>query len=126
MDHLETLERLHAGDISLDEAHHMITPKVKRPPGLKRARYAKMRIKLNKEESRFARILLRVLFALPLPMFLVRFGLNIAIKRMPSNAKDEIEQAMGDVEMLKTYIKYSRGTTITIQSDDADIKIKIR
>lgn len=116
------LEALYNGEKSVDEVYHQLVPTID-TRSLKRARYAKMRIKLP-EESLGLNLFLRLLFALPFPLFIARFALRKGLYRKIQNQSHNAFNF--ELEDINHLIKYSKGTTISIDTDDAQIRIKIR
>ena len=119
----QELQALYDGQKNIEEVYNSLVPQVN-THSLKRARYVKMRIILP-EESTGLNIFLKMLFGLPLPMSIARFILRKAMAKAshPKLHKEELGLDFHDLDQL---IKYSRGTTISIDSKDAKIRIKIR
>lgn len=121
MNTLEVCEELYNGKINALDAYDTLTPMVNKK-GLKRAFFIKMRITLP-NESKKLNAFLRLLFALPLPIGLLRFALRFA----PVDKHLENNQIEGFTkEDISALLKYSRGTKIKIESDDAIIRIIIK
>lgn len=101
------LKQLQKGEITSYEAYNKIY-KVKP----RRARFAKLKIDVQDSPgvSRF----LRFLFLLPLPLFFASF----AVKKLN-------EQEEGFNLSIKELKKYARGTKILVESDEANVHIRI-
>ncbi|MFW5895012.1 MAG: hypothetical protein ACOCU0_03685 [Bacillota bacterium] len=114
------LKQLHDGDINAYQAYSLLEAKRHRPLKAKRARFIKLHVN-PEDESRKVRILLSLLFALPLPLFIARWALDRGLK-------DKVDDQTGEtlnVEEFKSLLKYAKGTTIDVFSKDATVNIKI-
>jgi hypothetical protein len=120
MNTLELCENIYDGKLSAIEAYDTMTPMVNKS-GLKRAFFVKMRITLPNESKRL-NAFLRVLFALPLPIGLLRFALRFA----PIDKTLEKEASGFTKADLSAMLKYARGTKVKIETDDAIIRIIIK
>ena len=122
----EQLQALYNGEVSVQEVYKHLEPETAIDTrALKRARYVKMRIRLP-EESLGLNALLKILFGLPLPMFIARFILRKTMYKSLQHPNLQNQDIPLDLEEIEKLIKYSKGTTIMIESKDANIKIKIR
>ncbi len=118
----DQLVALYNGEKTVDEVYDSIVPSFN-TRSLKRARYAKMRIHLP-EESRRLNLFLRALFGMPIPLFIARFIMRKTLKsKIQSHVDDHLGFSYHDLDQL---LKYSRGTTVSIDTDEAQIRIKIR
>lgn len=101
------LKQLQKGKITPYEAYNKIY-------GIKprRARFAKLRIDVQDSPgvSRF----LRFLFLLPLPLFFASF----AVKKM-NEKQDGLDISMRELK------RHARGTKIVVESDDANVYIRL-
>ncbi|MFP4286812.1 MAG: hypothetical protein ACLFRI_03860 [Candidatus Izemoplasmataceae bacterium] len=121
MNTLEVCEALYDGSLTSQQAYDTLTPMMNRR-GVKRAFFIKMRITLPNESKRL-NAFLRILFAIPLPIGLVRFGLRFA----PIDEQFKKNQIEGlSKDDLSALLKYARGTKIKIESEDAIIRIVIK
>lgn len=114
------LRQLHDGDINAYQAYSLLEKGRDKPVKPKKARFVKMSVN-PEEESRKVRILLSFLFALPLPLFIARWALDKGLR-------DKIDEDTGEtinVEEFKNLLKFARGTTIDVLSNDATVRIKI-
>ena len=116
--------------------------------GFKKARFIRIRMKLP-NESKKLNLFLRSLFALPIPISMARFFLNIAGKHAPGavqktakhldaideakreEVKQKIHASSAEIEAIDfqeigRYLRYARGTRIDIITSDAIINITIR
>jgi len=109
------LNKLSNNEISLEDAYKDIykAPKIK--PG-KKAFFVKMSIKVP-EEGKGVNRLLKVLFAIPIPIMFARIGLRFAGRFI----KDDDF----DVKEISQMLKYSRNTRVQVESKDAEINIRI-
>ena len=117
MKYENTLKKLESNDITIEETYDLLFKKsIKRIKPGKRANFIKMRL-IVPEEGKGINRLFKVLFLIPFPMFLATLGLRIGGRFIKD---DDI-----DLSMLIRFIKYSRGTSVQIDSKDAQIDIKI-
>ncbi len=141
MDQLETvktkdpiLESVYNGTLSPEDALvEMETTPVKPKGKLKRAHFIKLDITLPHESKRL-NIFLKTLFAMPIPMFLMKLGLKFASKKGASaiqehvdneDAKTKALDGVNDLEQYYDIIKYAKHSKIDVITDDAIIHIKI-
>ncbi|MFH5881445.1 hypothetical protein [Liberiplasma polymorphum] len=124
MNQLQVCEKVYNGELSASQAHELLVPKINTKL-LKRARFIKMRIHLP-NESRKLNTFLKILFALPIPLFIARWGLNIAGKKAGSHhGKHEFTDEIS-LDEIKALLKYAKGTRIKVESNDAVIRIIIK
>ncbi|TVP94232.1 MAG: hypothetical protein EA374_07375 [Acholeplasmatales bacterium] len=125
MHQLEVLEKLYAGHLAPQDAMAALSPPIDFR-ALKKARFIKLRI-VAREEGLFPNLLLRLLFLCPFPVVLLRIAVRFAPKKMFDSLSEEFGdfQAMGPKELYRL-IRYARGTTVRIDTDDALVSIKIR
>ncbi|MFW6298899.1 MAG: hypothetical protein ACOC14_04375, partial [Bacillota bacterium] len=114
------LKQLHEGDINAFQAYSLLEAKRNKPIKAKRARFIKLHVN-PEEESRKVKVLLSLLFALPLPLFIARWALDRGLK----GKVDEQTGELVDIEEFKSLLKYAKGTTIDVHSKDATVTIKI-
>jgi len=120
MKEIEVLEKLQRGEVSIFEAHNMLEHGKMLPAKAKKARFVKFHIN-PRDESKAARLFLKTLFALPLPMGIIRFFLVKGLyKKISENDAWDIDR-----ETFINMLKYAKDTTITVESSDADIHIKL-
>ncbi|MGM0435942.1 MAG: hypothetical protein ACQEQA_02715 [Bacillota bacterium] len=120
MKEIEVLDKLAQGEVSIFEAHNMIEHKKMVPAKAKKARFVKLHIDPH-DESRGARLFLKALFALPLPLGIIRF---FVVKTLYGKISEN-EAWDIDKETLINMLKYAKDTTISVESSDATIHIKI-
>ncbi len=119
MNELEVLNRLQSGDVNAKEAYESLyAAKPEKAVKLRKARFLRMKIYLP-NESAAINTLLRALFIFPIPVGLISFSVRIA------NKNDKLNNADIDLKELRALIRYARKTRISIQSEDAIIKISI-
>jgi len=82
----------------------------------KRAFFVKVSVQLP-EEGKKLNTFLKILFAIPFPLILARIGVRIAGRFVKV---DEF-----DPKMISKLIKYSKGTSVQVESKDAKIDIRI-
>ena len=116
MNYENVLNQLVDNTISVDQAYNKIYKPANIKPG-KRAFFVKMRIKVP-EEGKGVNTFLRILFAIPLPMIFARMGLRIAGRF--AKIDDDV-----DLKLISKMLKYSRHTSVKVESQDAQIDIKV-
>lgn len=120
MNELEVLNDLADGQISIFQAHALLEHHTLLPDKPKKARFVKLYVDPH-DESKAVRAFLRILFALPLPLGLVRFAVvNQLHKQLSKNEEWTFEK-----ETLIEMLKYAKDTTITVESKDATVYIKL-
>jgi len=127
MQDLEILNQIYDGNLTAQEGYDSLYPLFDKK-ALKRARFIKMRVNVKEDDSKAANTLLKVLFILPLPLVFLRIALRIAKKKGLSkqfnyNQIDQLTDAQ--LDELINLTKYAKHTKITVESDDADVIIKI-
>lgn len=115
MNYENVLSKLQSNDISIDDAYNELYIK-KNKPG-KRAHFVKIRLHVP-EEGKGVNRLFKVIFAIPFPLVIATMGLRIGKRFIDKN--DDI-----DFESFLRLVKYSKGTMINVDSEDAKIDIKI-
>lgn len=128
------LESVYNGTLSPEDALVEMDTTPDQPQGkLKRAHFIKLDITLPNESKRL-NIFLKTLFAIPIPMFLMRFGLKFASKKGANavsehvddeDAKSKALEEVNDLEQYYDIIKYAKHSKIDVITDDAIIHIKI-
>ncbi len=143
----EVLNALYRGDTVPEDALETIeNPAAFK--GFKKARFIRIRMKLPNESKR-VNLLMRTIFAMPIPIGMVRFFLNIAGKHAPHAVqkttkhldhideakRDEVKEKIAsssqqldtiDFQEIGRYLRFARGTRIDIESEDAIIAIRIK
>ncbi len=118
MNYEETLQKLQNNELTVDQAFTELYPVKKtklEKPG-KRAHFIKLRINVPEEGKRL-NTFLRILFAIPFPMIFARMGLRFAGRFV------DVEEV--DLKEISRLLKYSRNTSVQVDTDDAKIDIKI-
>ena len=115
MNQLSVLEKIEKNELTAFEALDQLYPVKKTRPG-KRAYFIKMSVRIP-EEGKKINTFLRILFAIPIPIMFARMGLRFAKRYV-----DEEEINWKEISKL---IKYSKNTTVSVESEDAIIDIKI-
>ena len=118
MNYQSILSRLESQDLSPELAYKELYPEKKTKPG-KRASFIKLRIKVP-NEGKGLNTFLRILFAFPIPLVFARWGLKFANRF--SNFE---EQGDLDMDEILRLLKYSKGTKIKVEAQDAQVDIKI-
>lgn len=118
MNYNKVLEKIESGDLSSQEAFDQLFPKkpIKTPKPGKRAHFIKMNIHVP-EEGKGVNTFLKILFLIPFPMIFARMGLRFAGRFI----KDEDV----DISEIAKLLKYSKDTSIKVDSKDAQVDIKI-
>lgn len=111
------LDKIESGELTAQDAFQKLYPITKTKPG-KRATFIKMNIQVP-DESKGVNTFLRILFALPIPMVFARLGLRLG-KRFAKLEDEDI-----DFDQLLHMLKYSKNTRIHVDSNDAEVDIKI-
>ncbi len=115
MNQISVLEQVERNELTAQDALNKLYPVKKSKPG-KRAFFVKMNVRVP-EEGKGINTFLKILFAIPIPLIFARIGLRIAKRFMKT---DEF-----DMNEIIKMIKYSKNTTIQVDSEDAKIDIKI-
>lgn len=110
------LNKLENDEITPEEALKKLYPQKKQKPG-KKAYFVKMKIHVP-EEGKGVNTFLKILFAIPFPIFLAKIGLRIGARFIKDN--DDL-----DIKEISKMLKYSKDTRIHIDSEDAQIEIKV-
>lgn len=118
MNYQSVLQKLENEDLTPELAYKELYPEKNIKPG-KRASFIKLRVHVP-EEGKGLNTFLRILFAFPIPLVFARWGLRIASKH--TNIEDEQDF---DVNEILKFLKYSRGTRVSVDSKDAVVDIKI-
>jgi len=126
MENESVLEALYQGDLTAQNAYDSLYPLIDKKK-LKRARFVKMKINVKEEDSKATNIFLSILFFFPIPLFIARMLMRIAMKKGQNyvNLEDINQTNDFDMKTLIELSKYAKGTSITVESDDADVNIKI-
>ena len=109
------LNKLENNEITSEEALKELYPIKKQRLG-KKAYFVKMKIVVP-DEGKGVNTFLRVLFAIPLPIIFARIGLRLGGRFIKD---DDI-----DISEISKMLKYSKNTTVNIDSKDAQIEIKV-
>ena len=109
------LKKIENNELTPQEALKQLYP-VKYKGAGKRAHFIKMKIVIP-EEGKGLNTFLRILFAIPFPMILARMGLRLGGRFIKD---DDL-----DVAELTKMLKYSRNTIINVDSEDAQIQIRV-
>ena len=115
MNQISVLEQVERNELTAQDALNKLYPVKKSKPG-KRAFFVKMNVRVP-EEGKGINTFLKILFAIPIPLIFARIGLRIAKRFMKT---DEF-----DMNEIIKMIKYSKNTTIQVDSEYAKIDIKI-
>ncbi len=114
MNEHEVLTSLHEGKLSAQTAYETLFPHAQQK--LKKARFIRLKMVLPNEAPAL-NLLLRALFIFPLPIRLALFALRFVDEKHFQDAFDKAT--------LKKMIKYAANTRVTIQSEDALIRISV-
>lgn len=114
------LKDIEDGKITAQEGLDRLYPKQKVKYG-KRASFIKLKIQVP-EEGKGVNTFLRILFALPIPMIFARMGLRFGKRFIPKDVKENDQL---DFDQIAKMLKYSKGTLVNVESDDANVDIKI-
>ena len=114
------LKDIEDGKITAQEGLDKLYPKKKVKYG-KRASFIKLKVQVP-EEGKGVNTFLRILFALPIPMIFARLGLRLGKRFTPKEVQD-LDQV--DFDQISQALKYSKGTMINVESDDANVDIRI-
>ncbi len=109
------LQKIEKNELTAYEGMEQLYPEKSAKLG-KRAFFIKMSIKVP-EEGKGVNTFLRILFAIPIPIMFARMGLRFAGRFVKA---DEI-----DMKEISKLLKYSRNTSIQVDSRDAKVNIKI-
>ncbi|MFK5883413.1 MAG: hypothetical protein QM489_03625 [Candidatus Izemoplasma sp.] len=117
MKYENTLKKLEENELTVQETYDLLfNANVKKVKPGKRANFIKLRLNVP-EEGKGINRLLKIIFLIPFPMFLATLGLRIGRRFIKDDSID--------LKTLIRFIKYSRGTSVQIDSKDAQIDIKI-
>ena len=117
MNYLEVLNKLESNDITPTLAYKKLY-KEKKPKIGKRAFFIKMRIQVP-DEGKKLNTFLKILFAIPFPMMFARMGLRIGSRFA------KIDDIDIDIKEISRMLKYSKNTSISVDTDDAQVDIRI-
>lgn len=112
---LKVLEQIEQGELTPEQAFDLLYPTKKTKPG-KRAHFIKMSIHVP-EEGKGVNTFLKILFALPIPLIFARMGLRLGNRF--------IDEPDVDLKELTHLLKYSKHTRVDIETEDAQINIRI-
>jgi len=115
MNYSQISKKIEKNELTAAEGLNKLYP-VKYSKAGKRAHFVKVSVQIP-EESNKLNTFLRILFAIPFPLIFARIGLRIGGRFIKA---DEF-----DPKMISHLIKYSKGTTIQVESKDAKIDIRI-
>ncbi len=121
MKKFEVLNELKEKKISVDKAYNLIYNHQDAKVKLRRAHFIKL--KFDIKDERFANGVLKVLFFLPIPMFVVRFALRLGMKKGKRKIKG-LENVPLSQEQIVELVS-CKGILVDIDAhDDAKIFIK--
>jgi hypothetical protein len=112
----KVLEKVENGELNPEEALETLYKKSLPRIG-RRASFIKMNIHVPEEGAK-VNTFLKILFLLPMPIILAKVGLRIASKRV------DLDQDI-DLKEIAKYITYSKGTRVSIDTEEAKVEIKI-
>ncbi len=113
------LRKIESGELDPDKAYDLLyTPSIKE--GGKRAFFIKMSIKVP-EEGKGVNTFLKILFMIPIPLIFAR----IALRFLRSKVEDSMKDVDFGIDDIIELIKYSKHTRVQIDSDEAQIDIKV-
>ncbi len=115
MNQATILKKIENNELTALEAYEILYPEETTKIG-KRAHFVKMRVSIP-DEGKGVNTLLKVLFALPIPIVFARIALRFS-KRLVKN--DEI-----DLDSIANLIKYSRHSKVSVEASDAIVDFKI-
>jgi hypothetical protein len=118
MNYEKMLKKIEDNEMTAQEAFDKLYPVSKSKPG-KRASFIKMNIKIP-DEGKGLNTFLRILFAIPIPMIFARLGLRIANRFAPDTGDVDL-----DFAEISKLLKYSKNTKVQVDSNDAQIDIRI-
>lgn len=118
MNYDKVLTKLENQDLTPTLAYKELYNKKRPKPG-KRATFVKLNITVP-NEGKGLNTFLKILFAFPIPLVFARWGLRLGQKY---GKLDENENM--DFEELLYFLKYSKGTRISVDAKDAQVDIKI-
>ncbi len=124
MEKEQLLQSLYDGEVDAQSVYKTMYPQTFNQRGLKRAHFAKLRINA-KDEGFWPNLLLRLLFILPFPVVFGRLILRVLKKKIDQTLDQHSNGSDLNYEMIYGLLKYSKGVRIDIQTDDADINIKV-
>jgi hypothetical protein len=116
MKYEKVLKQIEDGELTSQEALNILYPEPKTPKPGKRAHFIKMSVHIP-EEGKGLNTFLKILFAIPIPMIFARIGLRFGQRFV----KDEDI----DFEAIREMLKYSRNTKVQVDTDDAQVNIRI-
>lgn len=111
----KVLQQIENGEITSQEGMKLLYPEPKQKIG-KRAHFIKLKIHVP-DEGKGINTFLRILFAIPIPMIFARLGVRFADRFV----KDEDV----DFKEIGKLLKYSRNTRVQVDSQDAQVDIRI-
>lgn len=117
MNYETVLNQLEKSDLSIEDAYRKLYKPKKIKTG-KRAFFVKMNITIP-DEGKGLNTFLRILFALPIPLVFARIGISIA------NRYTNLDDNEIDLKQISRLLKYSRGTKIDVDSEDAKVSIRL-
>ena len=115
MNQKNILKKIENNELTAYDAFKELYPEKKEKIG-KRAIFMKISIQVPEEGKRVNR-LLKVLFAIPIPMMFARMGLRLAQRFIKT---DDI-----NLKEISKLLKYSKNSVISVESSDALVDIKI-
>lgn len=118
MNYQKVLSKLETNEITPELAYKELYKRKEPKPG-KRATFIKLKVQVP-EEGKGLNTFLRILFAFPIPLIFARWGIRFGSRF----AKIEDEDDINIDEILK-YIKYSKGTKVSVEAKDAIVDISI-
>jgi hypothetical protein len=119
MSYKPVLRKLERGEIDANAAYkEMFEPSIKE--GGKRAFFVKMKVQVP-EEGRGVNTFLKILFMIPIPLIFAR----LAIRLFGRKINESLDGVDFEVKDILDMIKYSRNTRIHIDSNEAQVDIKI-
>ncbi len=118
MEYNKILQQIENGDLTSQEAFNTLYPekpvKIGKPG--KRASFIKMNIKIP-DEGKGLNTFLKILFAFPIPMIFARLGLRFAGRF--------VKEEDVDLSEISKLLKYSKNTMVQVDTDDAQVDIRI-
>ncbi len=82
----------------------------------KRAHFVKLKVYV-KDEGRGLNMLLKVIFALPIPIVLVKIILKLVSKHANTNNVD--------IDMIGKMLKYAKHSKLELEAEDAIVKVRV-
>lgn len=115
MKKFEVLDQLEQKSLSVKDAYNLMYGYQFK---LKKAHFVKLRIKI--EESKGVSTLLRIIFLFPIPIFMIKWALKLALKNSKGHI-DKVPLTVGEISELISY----RGLLVNVDAhDEANILIK--